>query len=80
MYAESPEEYLNFLLDNAGNLNMLESPYSESLNELVCSHLGTHGSLPAFLSSLTMELFNKTTTQMAQKQSLEWFDSVVNNK
>jgi hypothetical protein len=31
------------LLDQNGILNMLESSYSESLNELVRNHLGTHG-------------------------------------
>ncbi|XP_055605609.1 mitotic spindle assembly checkpoint protein MAD1 [Uranotaenia lowii] len=62
MYAESEEEYLNFRLNENGMvLNMLETAYSESITDMVTSHLGTHGSLPAFLSTLTLDLFNRTT-------------------
>lgn len=65
MYAESEEEYLNFRLNESGTvLNMLETAYSESIAEMVQTHLGTHGSLPAFLSNLTLELFNRTTVMV----------------
>ncbi|KAL9700331.1 hypothetical protein quinque_003772 [Culex quinquefasciatus] len=65
MYAESEEEYLNFRLNESGTvLNMLETAYSESLADMVQSQLGTHGSLPAFLSNLTLDLFNRTTVMV----------------
>lgn len=61
MYADSPEEYLNFRLNESGVLDMLETEYSDSLGEMMKTHLGTHNSLPAFLSALTLDLINKTT-------------------
>lgn len=65
MYAESEEEYLHFRLNESGSvLNMLETEYSESISDMVSSHLGTHGSLPAFLSNLTLDLFNRTTVMV----------------
>lgn len=67
MYAESEEEYLNFHLNESDSvLNMLETEYSASLADMVTSHLGTHGSLPAFLSTLTLDLFNRTTLMVQQ--------------
>lgn len=65
MYAEDEEEYLNFRLNESGTiLNMLETAYSESISDMVTTHLGTHGSLPAFLSTLTLDLFNRTTVMV----------------
>ncbi|XP_058833639.1 mitotic spindle assembly checkpoint protein MAD1 [Topomyia yanbarensis] len=65
MYAESEEEYLNFRLNESGTvLNMLETAYSEAIADMVTTHLGTHGSLPAFLSTLTLDLFNRTTVMV----------------
>lgn len=61
MYAETPDEYLNFRLNDSGILDMLETPYSISLKEMMQSQLAAHKSLPAFLSTLTLELFNKVT-------------------
>ncbi|XP_055619305.1 mitotic spindle assembly checkpoint protein MAD1 isoform X2 [Toxorhynchites rutilus septentrionalis] len=67
MYAESEEEYLNFRLNETGSvLNMLETEYSASISDMVTQHLGTHGSLPAFLSNLTLDLFNRTTLMVQQ--------------
>lgn len=61
MYAETEEDYLNFRLNESGVLDMLETEYSISLADMMRTHLVTHNSLPAFLSSLTLDLFNKTT-------------------
>ncbi|XP_050072805.1 mitotic spindle assembly checkpoint protein MAD1 [Anopheles maculipalpis] len=61
-YAESPDEYLNFALSQDGSmLTLLESDYAASLRELVETQFKTHNSVPVFLSSLTLELFNRTT-------------------
>lgn len=64
MYAESPDDYLNFRLNQEGTLDLLESQYYESLTEMIKSQLAPHNQLPAFLSSLTLELFNRTTMCM----------------
>ncbi|XP_035917042.1 mitotic spindle assembly checkpoint protein MAD1 [Anopheles stephensi] len=62
-YAESPDEYLNFALSQDGSvLTLLESDYAASLRELVETQFKTHNSVPVFLSSLTLELFNRTTS------------------
>lgn len=60
MYAENEEEYLNFRLNESSQLDLLETNYSASLTDLLRS-LGSHHSLPLFLSSLTMDLFNRAT-------------------
>uniref|UniRef100_A0A182PDL3 Mitotic spindle assembly checkpoint protein MAD1 n=1 Tax=Anopheles epiroticus TaxID=199890 RepID=A0A182PDL3_9DIPT len=64
-YAESPDEYLNFALAPDGSvLTLLESDYAASLRDLVETQFKTHNSVPVFLSSLTLELFNRTTMTM----------------
>lgn len=62
MYAENEEEYLNFRLNESSQLDLLESNYSASpaLADLL-RPLASHHSLPVFLSSLTLELFNRAT-------------------
>lgn len=61
VYAESEDEYLNFRLNEGGELDMLENEYSHTLSDLVGNFLAVHNSMPAFLSSLTLELFNRST-------------------
>lgn len=61
MYADNEDDYLNFRLNELGELDMLESAYSSTLTDLVSSYLVAQGSMPAFLSSLTLELFNRNT-------------------
>lgn len=40
---------------------MLVSEYSITLTNMVQEYLGGRGSLPAFLCTLNLELFNRTT-------------------
>lgn len=61
MYAEAENEYLNFRLSESGVLDMLETEYSSSLSEMIGVYLREQHSLPAFLCTLTVELFNRTT-------------------
>lgn len=61
VYADNEEEYLNFRLNDMGELDMLETDYSLTLEEMVTNYLAKHHSMPAFLSSLTLDLFNRTT-------------------
>lgn len=64
MYADTPGDYLNVRLSPEGSLDLLESQYYESLTEMIQTTLNLHSSMPAFLSSLTLELFNRTTMCM----------------
>ncbi|XP_063704514.1 mitotic spindle assembly checkpoint protein MAD1 [Culicoides brevitarsis] len=64
MYADAPEDFLNVRLSPEGSLDLLESDYYESLSDLIQSTLAMHSSMPAFLSTLTLELFNRTTMCM----------------
>lgn len=63
MYADNEEEYLNFRLNDSAQLDLLETNYSATLAELL-RPLASHHSLPVFLSSLTMDLFNRTTVSI----------------
>lgn len=64
MYADAPEDFLNVRLSPEGSMDLLESDYYESLSDLIQSTLALHSSMPAFLSQLTLELFNRTTMCM----------------
>ncbi|GLV40114.1 Mitotic arrest-deficient 1 [Carabus blaptoides fortunei] len=61
MYAEAPDDCLQFQLNPDGNLNLLETPFSATLEDMVDLHLRHQSSIPVFLSALTMDLFNRTT-------------------
>lgn len=61
VYAENEDDYLNFRLNEGGELDMLETDYSLTLSDMVGNYLAAHNSMPAFLSSLTLELFNRST-------------------
>ncbi|KAG2386417.1 hypothetical protein C9374_002863 [Naegleria lovaniensis] len=60
MYAESPEDYL--LFESDGNaMKLLSSEFACSIDEKIMKYLSQFRSIPGFLSSLTMDLFNKQT-------------------
>lgn len=65
MYAEDPDHYLNFRLNESNMLDMLETPYSATLKSLIETQLVGNKSLPAFLSALTLDLFQRTTITMS---------------
>ncbi|XP_073813448.1 mitotic arrest-deficient 1 [Musca autumnalis] len=65
MYAEDPDHYLNFRLNESNMLDMLETPYSATLKALIETQLVGNKSLPAFLSALTLDLFQKATITMS---------------
>lgn len=60
MYSESENDYLLFEYAS-GRLKLLETEYSSQLQELIDTYLKGHNSIPAFLSSLTLELFSQQT-------------------
>ncbi|CAH0387870.1 unnamed protein product [Bemisia tabaci] len=59
VYAEGPEEYLIFQESESGNMDMLETPFSQTLGDLISLHLTHQHSLPMFLAALTTNLFEK---------------------
>jgi len=61
MYAESANDFLLFCQSNTGEMQLLETEYSESVGDLIDAYLGHADSIPAFLSSVTIDLFNKQT-------------------
>lgn len=67
MYADSEDDVLKFRMNELRVLDMLKSDYSDSLIELIETFItGPNDvSYPAFLSSLTLELYNRTTIMVA---------------
>lgn len=61
MYAESPDEYLTFKMSDDSDISLMESVYSNSISDFIEKTLIRANSIPVFLSSLTMDLFNRTT-------------------
>lgn len=60
MYASNENHYLNFRFEEGG-LDMLVSDYSLTLGDMVNEYLNVRRSLPAFLCTLNLELFNRMT-------------------
>lgn len=60
MYAESQDDHLIFKLTD-GNPELLETPYSLTLEDFINLHLKHQHSIPVFLSAITLDLFNRQT-------------------
>ncbi|XP_063228049.1 mitotic spindle assembly checkpoint protein MAD1 isoform X2 [Bacillus rossius redtenbacheri] len=58
VYAESPSDYLMFK-NTQGSLDLLETPFSRTLKDMIDFHLKEQASIPMFLSGLTAHLFHK---------------------
>ncbi|XP_068145241.1 mitotic spindle assembly checkpoint protein MAD1 [Drosophila tropicalis] len=61
MYAENPTDYFDITLSESNCLALLESPYSQTLKPAIDQQLAANNSFPAFFSSLTLELFQRST-------------------
>ncbi|KNC87366.1 hypothetical protein SARC_00507 [Sphaeroforma arctica JP610] len=62
IYAESKRDYLLFKgSEENGRVDLLESEYSKHLSHNIAAYLGQCRSYPAFLSTITLELFNNQT-------------------
>lgn len=61
MYAESPDDFLLFKQNSSGAVEMLGTDFSSSLQGLIDMYLIRQDSIPAFLSSVTLELFSRQT-------------------
>ncbi|KAJ8675991.1 hypothetical protein QAD02_011777 [Eretmocerus hayati] len=62
-YAESPDDYLFFLVNEDG-VNMVETPFSSTLTDLIQRHLQIQHSVPMFLNAVQSDLFNQQTVTM----------------
>ncbi|XP_023240709.1 mitotic spindle assembly checkpoint protein MAD1-like isoform X1 [Centruroides sculpturatus] len=65
LYAESPDDYLMFEYESGGVAKLLETSYSATLTEMIDLYLKQHDCIPAFLSALTLDLFNRQTFAVA---------------
>jgi len=61
MYAESPEDYLLFESDGNTTMNLLSSEFAMTIDDKIMRYLNSFRSIPGFLCSVTLDLFNKQT-------------------
>lgn len=61
MYADSPDDNLMFKRASDGTMDMMETPFSATLGELIDINLHQHHSFPLFLGAITLDLFNRQT-------------------
>ncbi|KAI8794883.1 mitotic spindle assembly checkpoint protein MAD1 [Biomphalaria glabrata] len=64
MYAESPHDYLLFQQNEKGEILMLQTDFSLTLQEPMEMYLQNQNSIPMFLSHITMDLFGKQTMNL----------------
>nr|XP_057947621.1 mitotic spindle assembly checkpoint protein MAD1 [Doryrhamphus excisus]XP_057947622.1 mitotic spindle assembly checkpoint protein MAD1 [Doryrhamphus excisus]XP_057947624.1 mitotic spindle assembly checkpoint protein MAD1 [Doryrhamphus excisus] len=62
VYAEHMEDCLIFKKGPTGNMQLMETTFSKSLDEMVNLHLHHQNSIPVFISAVTLELFGRQTT------------------
>ncbi|KAL7689617.1 putative spindle assembly checkpoint component Mad1 [Plasmopara halstedii] len=63
VYAEHDEDELLVRMEENGSLELLDSEFCAQINHRVFAYLTTCRSFPAFLSTLTLHLFEKQTFQ-----------------
>ena len=61
MYGEQEDDCLLFKLKEGGGLELLESDFTQRLEAKLFTYLTSCHSIPAFLSNLTLELFERQT-------------------
>ncbi|XP_060071718.1 mitotic spindle assembly checkpoint protein MAD1-like [Ylistrum balloti] len=61
MYAESPEDFFLFQQSSSGEVQMLGTDFSNTQEEAIELYLAKQDSIPAFLSSITLNLFSRQT-------------------
>ncbi|GBM51437.1 Mitotic spindle assembly checkpoint protein MAD1 [Araneus ventricosus] len=60
VYADSRDDYLLFKINSEG-IQLVETEYSKQVSDKMETYLHQHDSFPAFLASLTMDLFHQQT-------------------
>lgn len=51
-----------FMQSSNGSMQLMETEFSKTLEEMVSLHLHHQKSIPAFLSAVTLDLFSRQTT------------------
>lgn len=64
MYAESPDDFFLFQQSSGGEVQMLGTDFSNTLKDAIDLYLAKQDSIPAFLSSITLDLFSRQTMQI----------------
>ncbi|BFZ17481.1 hypothetical protein BsWGS_20520 [Bradybaena similaris] len=64
MYAESSRDYFLFQQNSQGEIQMLQTDFSMTVQDAMETYLQKHNSIPLFLSSITMELFSRQTMNL----------------
>ncbi|KAK7500988.1 hypothetical protein BaRGS_00007868 [Batillaria attramentaria] len=64
MYSSSPQDYLLFKQGSSGEIQMLETEFSRQQQDKMELYLQTRDSIPALLSSITLDLFNQQTMSL----------------
>ncbi|XP_038568811.1 mitotic spindle assembly checkpoint protein MAD1 isoform X1 [Micropterus salmoides] len=62
VYAEHMDDSLLFKKGSNGSMQLMETEFSKTLDEMVALHLHHQKSIPAFLSAVTLDLFSRQTT------------------
>ncbi|XP_028966506.1 mitotic spindle assembly checkpoint protein MAD1 [Galendromus occidentalis] len=70
VYADHPDDQLEFEIAENGFLHLLSNEYSLKLDQLTSTYLRDMDSIPAFLSALTLQLFNSQTVMQIEQPSM----------
>nr|XP_045594716.1 mitotic spindle assembly checkpoint protein MAD1-like isoform X1 [Procambarus clarkii] len=69
MYAESADDFFMFEQTANKELQLLETDFSSTLDDLIDAYLRHENSYPAFLSAVTLDLFNRQTVEQPPSSS-----------
>ena len=61
MYTSEQDDEVLFQVTPDGQLELLETKFTKSLNKEITAFLAQCNSIPAFLSNITLDLFDKRT-------------------
>lgn len=64
MYAETRDDFFIFQQGEKSDMQLLATDFTEHLQESIDLYLSRHKSIPAFLSSVTLDLFKTQTMQV----------------
>lgn len=77
-YAEGKEDKLVFQLSPQGKIKLIENDYSRRFSKHISTYLADGADhFPAFLASVTLELFNNTKAVMSASTSSNFFNSTT---
>lgn len=65
MYAASRDDFFIFQQGEKNDMQLLATDFTENLEDIIDLYLSKHKSIPAFLSSVTLDLFKSQTIQIS---------------